>query len=313
MGQVGFGCAGLTSLNDTNAAIELLETAFENGITHYDVARLYGMGAAERIVGDFAKNKRDKITITTKLGLNPPAYMPVNSGIAVRIKKLIKHLPGVQKLAKRALHASVKPDFSITNAEKSLHTSLKELQTDRIDYLLLHEATVADANNEELIRFLDDACQQGKIGRYGVGTAFDKLDNDCALFPKKFYVFQFDSDPLNENIGHLKHSASKLLITHSVLRNMDALFSGITATTSDELRSLAGNIHADIFNTADRAAVVLYYCACINNNGITLFSSTKKSNIKKNLQLFKQLSAAGVELPVKNLIDYIKQGGKRHE
>src|SRR3954449_5791318 len=68
---LGFGCAGLTARNDRPDALRLLESAFDEGITHFDIARLYGLGHAEAILGEFIQNKRDRVTVTTKLGILP--------------------------------------------------------------------------------------------------------------------------------------------------------------------------------------------------------------------------------------------------
>ena len=46
-----------------------MEQAYESGVTYYDTARSYGYGEAEKILGYFSKDKRDKIIITTKFGI----------------------------------------------------------------------------------------------------------------------------------------------------------------------------------------------------------------------------------------------------
>ena len=58
--KLGFGCASLTSLNNRKLSLSLLEHTYNEGITHFDVARLYGMGNAENIVGEFSKGKIEK-------------------------------------------------------------------------------------------------------------------------------------------------------------------------------------------------------------------------------------------------------------
>jgi aryl-alcohol dehydrogenase-like predicted oxidoreductase len=50
----------------------MLERAFALGITHFDVARAYGFGRAEGILGKFLRGRRDQVTVATKLGLQPP-------------------------------------------------------------------------------------------------------------------------------------------------------------------------------------------------------------------------------------------------
>lgn len=67
--NLGFGCSLLTRNNSIKDAILNLEVAYDNGIRHFDIARVYGFGEAETILGKFAKTKRDQITITSKTGL----------------------------------------------------------------------------------------------------------------------------------------------------------------------------------------------------------------------------------------------------
>ena len=47
---LGFGCSSLTGTGRKNAD-RLLGTAFDAGVRHFDVARYYGYGEAEKILG----------------------------------------------------------------------------------------------------------------------------------------------------------------------------------------------------------------------------------------------------------------------
>jgi D-threo-aldose 1-dehydrogenase len=50
---LGFGCSGIIGSNTRTESLGLLSTAVELGIRHFDVARSYGSGDAEAILGDF--------------------------------------------------------------------------------------------------------------------------------------------------------------------------------------------------------------------------------------------------------------------
>ncbi|HET9153536.1 MAG TPA: aldo/keto reductase [Solirubrobacterales bacterium] len=52
--RLGFGCASLMRLPSRRRRQALLAEAFEQGIRHFDVARMYGLGAAEGELGRFA-------------------------------------------------------------------------------------------------------------------------------------------------------------------------------------------------------------------------------------------------------------------
>ena len=69
---LGFGCVQLTTHREASEAVSMLERAFALGITHFDVARAYGFGRAEGILGKFLRGRRDQVTVATKLGLHPP-------------------------------------------------------------------------------------------------------------------------------------------------------------------------------------------------------------------------------------------------
>ena len=46
--------------------------AFDHGITHFDVAQSYGFGDAEKVLGQFMRGQRDKLTVTSKFGIVAP-------------------------------------------------------------------------------------------------------------------------------------------------------------------------------------------------------------------------------------------------
>jgi aryl-alcohol dehydrogenase-like predicted oxidoreductase len=66
--KLGFGGAALTSVGSLREIIKLLNFTYDNGITHFDTASLYGKGYSEIIYGKFIQEKRDNVTITTKFG-----------------------------------------------------------------------------------------------------------------------------------------------------------------------------------------------------------------------------------------------------
>ena len=60
-------------------------------------------------------------------------------------------------------------------AIRSLETSLRELHTDYVDLLLLHEATLADAASKPLIDALQEQVARGTVRAFGVASDFHKL------------------------------------------------------------------------------------------------------------------------------------------
>lgn len=165
---LGFGYASLGGRRGRSESLRLLEAAYDAGITHFDVARSYGYGENESILGDFTSTKRDKVTITTKFGILParrPAGLKAAKSIA---KKLVALNPGMrrvlnQRAAKRAAKVYAGGHFTVQDAKSSLESSLQELRTDYIDILLLHECKPKDLDSNELLEFLKACVEEGKF------------------------------------------------------------------------------------------------------------------------------------------------------
>jgi len=170
LSALGFGCAPVMGKVGKTQALRAMAEAFDLGITHFDVARSYGFGRAEYVVGSFVKGRRDKVTITTKFGVVPPrlsfrtkALIPVARMVAEfmpHLKARMKNKSG-QLLAER--------NFDMAYARKCLDQSLIALATDYIDIYLIHEPDAALLKNSiELCRFLENSVRAGKIRRWGV-------------------------------------------------------------------------------------------------------------------------------------------------
>lgn len=195
MDKIGFGCARLTANFTEKQAISNLEVAFENGVTHFDVARLYGFGLAEGMLGKFTNGKRDKITITTKFGLFPNNSVLKNLFLQNVIRSVFRASKKLlfRKIAQNAANTAISRRLSVADARKSLETSLRELNTEYIDYLLLHEAEIGEANNADLLDFLERQKEKGVIGAYGLGSFSRKLLPGFDTLSDRYTILQTDN------------------------------------------------------------------------------------------------------------------------
>ncbi|WP_424354348.1 aldo/keto reductase [Methanobacterium sp. MBAC-LM] len=136
---LGFGCMRLPILDDKPEKIneplatEMLHYAIDHGVNYVDTAYPYHKGMSEIAVGNALKDGyRDQVYLSTKL----PSWL-------------------VQK----------KEDF-----DSFLDEQLKKLQTDRIDFYLLHglhRNFWEKLLNLDVFEFLDSAVEDGKIGHVG--------------------------------------------------------------------------------------------------------------------------------------------------
>ncbi len=71
---LGLGCMGLSygygPATEKQAAIALIRTAFERGVTFFDTAEAYGPYRNEELLGEALAPMRDKVVIATKFGFD---------------------------------------------------------------------------------------------------------------------------------------------------------------------------------------------------------------------------------------------------
>ncbi len=121
-------------------AERIIDYALDNGINHLDTADLYDFGKNEEIIGEVIKKKRDQIILTTKVG---------------------NHFD------------SEKRDWFWDPSKKYIKTAVKEslrrLQTDYIDFYMLHGGTIDDPI-EETIDAFEQLKKEGLIRAYGISS-----------------------------------------------------------------------------------------------------------------------------------------------
>lgn len=168
--RLGFGCASLMRLPSRRRRQALLSEVFEQGIRHFDVARMYGLGAAEGELGSFAKGRRGEIAIATKFGIEPNGKIGRLAPLQAPARALLARFPALRARVKRndgALHTPRRYDAA--SACASLETSLRELGTDYVDVLFVHDpGAVALPDMDELVGALEGLREAGRIRAWGV-------------------------------------------------------------------------------------------------------------------------------------------------
>ncbi len=153
-----FGTANLFTAGFQKERQELLGSAIEIGITHFDTAPYYGFGTAERDLSFILKGERSA-TVTTKVGIYPPGGENQSwAGVFFR------------KAGGRIWPALSRPtvDFSIDRARAALHGSLRRLGRECIDLYLLHQPRFDLIATEEWQNWLGTCMKEGKIKAFGV-------------------------------------------------------------------------------------------------------------------------------------------------
>jgi D-threo-aldose 1-dehydrogenase len=278
---LGYGTSALLGPNTREYALSLLQTAFDNGITHFDTARAYGSGDAEGVVGEFLAGKRDQVTLTTKLGLAPPAGMARQKLLRSAVRRVMRLSPRLREvLGRQGARMVQRHNFSPEEARASLETSLRELRTDHIDVLLLHGGLPEDCT-AELFAYLDEARREGKIGRIGVGTDIDSAVTILRDSPQFAEVVQVEHSVLAPNVGRIPPDSGATVITHGSLAGLGDLRRHLQTNPSEATR-WTEEVGAKVTDTKVLAALMLLYAVQSGGRGPVLFASTRLENIKAN-------------------------------
>jgi hypothetical protein len=168
--RLGFGCASLMRLPSRRRRQALLSEAFEQGIRHFDVARMYGLGAAEGELGRFAKGRREEVAIATKFGIAPNGKIGRLAPLQAPARALLARFPALRARVKRNDRALHTPRYyDAASACASLDVSLRELGTDYVDVLFVHDpAAVEVPDMDELVGVLEGLREAGRIRAWGV-------------------------------------------------------------------------------------------------------------------------------------------------
>jgi len=214
--RLGFGGASIgglfTAVRDEDA-IATVERAWDLGIRTFDVAPLYGLGAAERRMGRaLAGRPRDEFVLSTKVG------------------RLVVHRDSIQPGAdvdeQDANYVHSDPvglvfDYSGDGVRRSIEASLDRLGLDRIDIALIHdpddhwEAAIGDAY-PALARLRDE----GVVRAVGAGM------NQSAMLARFAREGDFDVFLLAGRYTLLDQEALTELLPLCVQRGISILVGG---------------------------------------------------------------------------------------
>ena len=143
--ELGSGCMSISANYgppaEKNQGIRVIRTAYENGVTFFDTAEVYGPYINEELVGESLAPLRDKVAIATKFGFDIEAGGVLNS----------------------------RPE----HIKKVVEASLKRLRTDRIDLYYQHRVD-PKVPIEDVAGAVRDLIQQGKVMHFGLSEASAK-------------------------------------------------------------------------------------------------------------------------------------------
>ncbi|HEY9622101.1 MAG TPA: aldo/keto reductase [Crinalium sp.] len=142
---LGLGCMGMSmayGAADETEAIATIHRALELGVTFLDTADMYGAGANEELVGRAIADRRDRVILATKFGIQGYDH------------------------ATRSLMINGSPEY----VRKACDASLQRLGVDYIDLYYQHRID-PNVPVEDTVGAMAELVQQGKVRYLGLSEA----------------------------------------------------------------------------------------------------------------------------------------------
>jgi aryl-alcohol dehydrogenase-like predicted oxidoreductase len=140
---IGLGCMGLSFAYGTalekGAAIKLIRTAVDRGVTFFDTAEAYGPFTNEELLGEALAPFRDDVVIATKFGHKDGDYKKGSDSRPERIRQVAD-------------------------------AALKRLKTDRIDLFYQHRVD-PNVPIEDVAGTVKALIEEGKVRHFGMSEA----------------------------------------------------------------------------------------------------------------------------------------------
>lgn len=175
---IGLGTAGLFSLPTVRQRQAILRRAYEIGIRHFDVAPIYGLGRAESELASIIGSCRSDITVTSKVGLYLTPFASALGYCQQAPRAILRRLPSGNAQLKRSAagpdsgklgSAFYTSSWDAQRAQASLRRSLARLDTDYLDYFLVHDPSEAPIGTvRPLLDFLSETSALGTVKFWGL-------------------------------------------------------------------------------------------------------------------------------------------------
>lgn len=277
---IGFGCAGLMRTVTSKGRQKLLNAAFDSGIKHYDVARMYGLGRAESEVGRFIKSRRDQVVIASKFGIDVSPRTQKLAPIINLARLTIRLFPSIRNVANNNQSALYQErHFDTKFAQASLEKSLTELGTDYIDCLFLHEPNMVHLNDCDVLEFLQKAKDKGMIREYGIAGYTEDCLGVIENIPELVRVLQVPNDVLGHQLDEFKDKYNGGVVTFSPFSSALNKIINLMNDSPDVKKIWADKIGCEQLTVSSVLVFLLQYCLESNSDGVVLCSSSKPERI----------------------------------
>jgi aryl-alcohol dehydrogenase-like predicted oxidoreductase len=177
----------------------------------------------------------------------------------------------------------------VEGLRESLECSLRQLQTDYVDVLFLHEATADVLYQQDLMDALDALVQAGKVRRVGLYAAPDVIAEGIGNGPATLSAMQFGANPFDPVVAAIpRHNRRGLFLIANHPFGGEQRVTRVQATleaiSSDE--TITAELREKLRDADWETITEAIFGAVLNGTGIhaMVFSMMQKDHLCANVR-----------------------------
>ncbi|KBZ59248.1 hypothetical protein K875_04806 [Mycobacterium [tuberculosis] TKK-01-0051] len=306
LSAVGFGCGGLMQSPSRKERMAVLGSVIDNGITHFDTARMYGLGQAEAELGTFLRTvDRDAVTVATKFGIDVGGMARRLGRFQAPARALLRKAPALRSAVKRNQSSDEGSRvYDAAGAARGLDESLAALGVDHVDILFVHGPRPQDAvHSAELREFFERARRQGKIRAWGVSQD-EGLEVD--------FAGDFAPEGVSQVRGDLLHPPPRPAdLVFGVLNGSYAALSAALRADAALLRRWREALQLDPLATGALPRLILGSSAAATGCRAILYSTTSPGRVAEAANAVSSPPDTETSARFRALVEEFRAGGAR--
>jgi len=214
---LGFGCGSVMGRVGRKDSLRAMHAAWDAGVMLFDTARSYGYGEAEGLLGEFLVGRREQAVVVTKFGILPKPMTAWKRFAKPVVRGVLRVAPEIRDLVRQGIVGEMSAGhFDVATMRSSLEESLRQLRTEYVDVLLVHEAPEDVYRRDDLMAELAKVVAEGKARRAGVASTAKVAAYGWAANLPVIQALQFPAFFLGPSRWEEVHLAGRFMMVNHV-------------------------------------------------------------------------------------------------
>lgn len=291
-GGIGFGTATVMRLPTARQQRSIISAAWDLGFRHFDTAPLYGLGEAEKRLGEVLRTRTENHTVYTKVGLAPALPARLIGRMQQPLRLLLQRVPHLRGFARRAAAGTVRAvPMDGPSVWASLEGSLRRLHRERVDGMLIHDRSSGDIAHGA-VQALEKAQESGLVVDLGAAGARRHVAQLLQGVSSRFSVAQVPGG----GADLIQQPAPRVIVYGVLGGHLPTIFAAVDRNV-DLRRRTESALDLPLRSRVDIAAALLRLELGRDDSDLILVSSTSAAHLRELYRAYEDHQRAPIPRP----------------